>query len=246
MHPDAPLVSRLQSLDQRIAAYEKEIATLPKHIAAIEKTLESHVRRLEADRAALAANQKDRKKFEGDIQAHDQKISKLKDQMLGAKTNEQYRAFQNEIDYIAKEIRTAEDRILELMTESEKLNGNVKAAEAALAEEKKSVEAEKAQARERTAADQTQLEAARKERTEAVQGISRPTLNTYERIRKKWNGSAIAEGTSGRCSACQIVLRPQHFQDLRRGDALITCENCGRFLMYNPAVTAEGTRVAMS
>src|SRR5579862_1081117 len=123
MHPDAPLVSRLQSLDQRIAALEKEIATLPKHIALIEKTLESHVRRLEADRSALAANQKERKKHEGDIQVHQQKISKLRDQMLGAKTNEQYRAFQHEIEYIEKEIRTAEDRILELMTESERLEG---------------------------------------------------------------------------------------------------------------------------
>ena len=144
MHPDTHLVIQLQSLDQRIAALEKEVAALPKHIAAIEKTLESHLRRLEADKAALAANQKERKKIEGDIQMNEQKISKLRDQMLGAKTNEQYRAFQHEIEYIEKEIRKAEDRILELMTESEPLDGNVKKAEAALKEEKQLVEAEKA------------------------------------------------------------------------------------------------------
>src|SRR5215469_7251340 len=130
MHPDIHLVIELQSLDQRIAALDKEIAALPKHIAAIEKTLETHVRRLEADKAALSANQKDRKKLEGDIQAHEQKISKLKDQMLTVKNNEQYRAFLNEIDYIQKEIRKAEDRILELMAESELLEGNVKKADA--------------------------------------------------------------------------------------------------------------------
>ena len=137
MHPDIRLVIELQSLDQRIAALDKEIAALPKHIASIEKTLETHVRRLEADKAALSANQKDRKKLEGDIQAHEQKISKLKDQMLTVKNNEQYRAFLNEIDYIQKEIRQAEDRILELMAESELLEGNVKKAEAALKEEKR-------------------------------------------------------------------------------------------------------------
>ena len=85
MHPDTRLVSQLQAIDLRMAELEKEVAALPKHIAVIEKTLESHQRRLEADRAALAANQKDRKKFEGDIQMHEQKISKLRDQMLGAK-----------------------------------------------------------------------------------------------------------------------------------------------------------------
>src|SRR5580658_9548284 len=110
MHPDTHLVIQLQSLDQKIAALEKEVAALPKHISAIEKTLESHVRKLEADRAALAANQKDRKKLEADIQVHQQKISKLRDQMLGAKTNEQYRAFQNEIEFAEKEIRKCEDR----------------------------------------------------------------------------------------------------------------------------------------
>src|SRR5205807_7659894 len=119
MHPDTHLVIQLQSLDQKITAHQKEVAALPRHIATIGKTLESHLRRLEADRAALSANQKERKKLEGEIQLHEQKISKLKDQMLGAKNNEQYRAFQHEIDYIAKEIRTAEDRILELMSESE-------------------------------------------------------------------------------------------------------------------------------
>src|ERR1041385_6613770 len=124
MHPDTHLVIHLQTLDQRAAALEKEIAVLPKHIGVIEKTLESHIRRLEADKAALVANQKDRKNLEGEIQLHQQKISKLRDQMLGAKTNEQYRAFQHEIEFIEKEIRQAEDRLLELMTESEPLDLN--------------------------------------------------------------------------------------------------------------------------
>src|SRR5215467_6303797 len=212
MHPDIHLVIQLQSLDQQIAGLEKEVAALPKHIAVIEKTLESHVRKLEADRAALVANQKDRKKLEGDIQMHEQKISKLRDQMLQAKTNEQYRAFQHEIEYIEKEIRKAEDRILELMSESEPLDVNVKKAEASLKEEKQTVEAEQKRARERTAADQAQIAQLGTERGETAKKLPADTLNTYERIRKKWHGLAIAEATTGRCAACQIMLRPQYFQ----------------------------------
>jgi predicted nucleic acid-binding Zn-ribbon protein len=239
MHPDTHLVILLQSLDQRIAALEKEVAALPKHIQTIEKTLESHVRKLEADRSALVANQKERKKLEGDIQLHEQKISKLKDQMLQAKTNEQYRAFQHEIEYIEKEIRKAEDRILELMSESEPLEVNVKKAEAALKEEKQLVEAEKARARERTAVDQTQLGEHRAERKEVLEKLPRSTVVTYDRIRKKWNGLTIAEAIDGRCSACQIVLRPQYLQDLKRGEELMLCESCGRFLYYNRPVSLE-------
>ena len=154
MLTDLKLVIRLQEVDNRLADLHKEISALPIHIAEIEKKLVSHERKLEADRAALSANQKERKKCDTDIQAQEQKISKLKDQTLQAKTNDQYRAFQNEIEFCQKEIRKCEDRILELMTESEPLDRNVKAAEASLKTEKAQVETEKQVARDRTAVDQ--------------------------------------------------------------------------------------------
>jgi predicted nucleic acid-binding Zn-ribbon protein len=241
MHPDTRLVSQLQAIDLQMTELEKEVAALPKHIAVIEKTLESHQRRLDADRAALTANQKERKKLEGDIQIHEQKMSKLRDQMLGAKTNEQYKAFQHEIEYLQKEIRTAEDRILELMSESESLETAVKSAEVALKDEKRLVETEKSRARERTAADQAQLQQLQAQRVEAAGKLPAATLAEYARIRKKWHGVVIAEATSGRCAACQIVLRPQYLQDLKKGEHLMTCESCGRFLFYNPPVRVEMT-----
>src|SRR5215813_4162360 len=168
MLPDLKLVIRLQDVDTRLADLQREIAALPKHIAEIEKRLVSHERKLDADRAALVANQKERKKCEGDIQVQEQKITKLKDQMLGAKTNDQYRAFQNEIEFCQKEIRKAEDRILQLMSESEPLDKNVKIAETALKAEKTQVDAEKAQARERTAVDQRAVQQLQEERAGLV------------------------------------------------------------------------------
>jgi uncharacterized protein len=250
MPPDLKLLIHLQVLDTRLGELAREIAALPKHVAEIEKKLVSHERKLEADRAALLANQKERKKCEGDIQMQEQKIAKLKDQMLGAKTNEQYRAFQNEIDFCQKEIRKAEDRILELMTESEPLDKNVKAAEAALKTEKAQVDAEKNQARERTAADQNAAQQLQEERAGLVKSITPALYQRYERVRPNRKGIAVAEVVDGRCTACQIVLRPQYFQDLKRGETVLSCESCQRILYYNPPQSFEefegGTRVAMS
>lgn len=232
-------VTRLQSLDLKIAEIEREIAALPKHVAQIEKALDNHNRRLEADRGALAANQKDRRRLEDDIKGHEQKISKLRDQMAGAKTNEQYRAFSNEIDYAAREIRKCEDRILDLESEAEPLGAAVKKAEEALKEEKKQVEAEKKKAQDKTAADQKQLQQIASERASLAAGLGKTIYATYERIRKKSRGIAIAEVLEGRCGACMIALRPQFFQDLRKGDNVMTCESCGRILYYNPPVSFE-------
>ena len=238
MHPDIAIASQLQGLDQRILALTKEIATLPRHIADIEKTLESHTRKLEADRAALAANQKERKQLDGEIQVQEQKISKLKGQMADAKTNEVYRAFQHEIEYCEKEIRKAEDRILDLMTESEPLEKNVKAAEASLAREKQQVDGEKKVAQERTAADKREVAQLEAERKTALARMSAPAVSIYERIRKR-SSIVVAEAVDGRCSACRIALRPQVSQDLRKGDQVMLCESCGRMLYYNPPASFE-------
>ena len=236
MLQDLALALRLQALDRKIVALESEIATLPKHIAEIERRLDSHTRRLEVDRAALTGNQRDRKKLEGDIQVHQQKISKLRDQTLQAKTNEQYKAFQNEIGYAEGEVRKAEDKILDLMEQSEPLEKNVKAAETDLKREQQHVEAEKKRANERTAADQRELGDRRSERKSIVDEMEPKFYLDYERIRKKTKNSPIADATEGRCDACQIALRPQFFQDLRRQDKIMFCESCGRILTYNPVV----------
>jgi predicted nucleic acid-binding Zn-ribbon protein len=239
MTPDIQAVLRLQSLDLRAAGLQKEIAALPKHIAQIEKALDTHLRKLDVDKAALAANQRGRKSQEDEIKVQEQKMSKLRDQMLQAKNNEQYKAFQHEIEFCEKEIGKAEDRILDLMGESESLDKNVKAAEAALKVEKEHVEGEKAHARKRTDEDQAFLGGVLADRKAIVEALNPKLLATYERIRKKWNGVAVADATSGRCQACQISLRPQFFQELKKAEQLILCESCGRILTYSPPVNLE-------
>jgi len=234
MLPDLKLVIRLQEIDNRLADLNREISALPVHISEIEKKLIAHERKLEADRAALAANQKERKKCDADIQTQDQKISKLKDQTLQAKTNDQYRAFQNEIEFCQAEVRKSEDRILELMSESEPLDRNVRAAEAALKAEKAEVEAEKQVARERTAEDQKAKADLMKERGEIVAGITPPVYQRYTRIAKMRRGIGVAEAVDGRCSVCNMALRLQFSQDLKKGEQVLSCESCGRILYYNP------------
>lgn len=239
MLPDITRAIRLQILDDRVAELSKEIAALPKHIAEIEKKLESHQRRLEHDRAALTANQKDRKRLEGEIQGSEQKISKLKTQMMEAKTNDQYRAFQHEIDFCQQEIRRHEDRILDLMSESDPLEKAVKAAEASLSAEKKQVEAEKNVARERTAADQREIDGLIRERTGILGEMDPKIASEYERIRKGRAGVAIAEVIGGRCSKCNMAVRPQFMQELKRGDSIMVCESCKRMLYWNPPQGVE-------
>lgn len=239
MLPDIEHAIRLQLLDDRTTVLAREIAALPKHIAEIERRLESHLRRLETDKAAVGANLRERKKIEGEIQGHEQKISKLKGQMMEAKNNEQYHAFQHEINFCQTEIGKNEERILVLMGESEPLEKNVKTAEIALAAEKREVDAEKKKAQERTAADQHEIAKLKTEREKILAEMTPKVASEYERIRKGRAGVAIAEAVNGRCSKCNIMLRPQFLQELKLGNSIMVCESCRRMLYVNPPQSFE-------
>ena len=234
MHPDLVMASRLQALDQRITAIEKEIAALPKHIAEIEKQLDIHLKRLEADKAALAANATGRKKMEGDVELARQKVSKLKDQMMSAKTNEQFKAFQHEIEFLEKETRNNEDKILDLMGSAEPLDAAVKKADAELKAEKAQVEKEKAEARKQTSKDLKALAELKAERLTAVAEMQPDLYRVYENLRKRWGPNVVVEVAGSLCKGCKLLMRPGFQQELQVGDKLMQCENCGRMLIYNP------------
>ncbi|MEZ5398600.1 MAG: C4-type zinc ribbon domain-containing protein [Bryobacteraceae bacterium] len=239
MQSDLDTIARVQTLDLRAAELRTEIAELPKQIARIEKQLEAHNRSLEASKAMLAANQKDRRACEGEIQVQQQKISKLREQMMSAKTNEQYRAFQHEIEFCEGAVRTQEDRIIELMDQVEKLESAVKADEAALAVERTGVEKQQNEARERTAADRAALDQTQAERKDMLASVNPAVAAAYERALKRFKVVAVADASNGRCSACHLELRPQFFLELRRRDKLMLCENCSRILHYNPPVAVD-------
>jgi len=226
-------------VDNQAAELSREVAALPKHIALIESKLAGSRRRVEMDKAALLANGKERKTLEGEIQLQNQKVSKLRDQMLAAKNNDQYQSFMHEIGFCETEIRKHEDRILELMSESELLDKNVKSAETLLAEEKKQVDSEKAQARDKTAVDEKLLAELEARRASIATEITPSILKEYDRLRKARRGVAVAEVGEGRCAACHIGVRPQFMQELRRGDKVMFCESCGRILVYNPPQSVE-------
>lgn len=242
MHKDVAIALELQTIDHRIAELRREIATLPRQIAAIENALVSRLKRLEMDKAALAANQRERKRLDGEVATQQQKISKLRDQMLQAKSNDQYRAFQHEIDFCEQSIRKCEDQTLDLMGEAEALEKNVAVAEVSLAAEKKVVAAERVKAQARTAEDKVELAKAEAEYATHAQQMSVPMLTYYQRLRSRYykEGDVVAEVKNSICRACMMQMRPQYFQDVKSGEKVLTCDTCRRILYYDePAVDVD-------
>jgi len=231
MNPDLEKLIALQEADREIERLNQEIALLPHRVAAIERKLAETRAQVEKARAAIAATQRDRKKLETEIQDHQQKISKYREQSLSVKTNEQYKALLQEITFAEQVIRGCEDKILEGMLAIETQEKNLKAAEAELKQETAEIEKEKAEARARTEQDQKELAEWTGRRNQLRSEISADVVPYYDRV-VKLRKSAISEVRDGKCAACNVMLRPQTYNEVRANDRIIACDSCGRVLYY--------------
>ena len=223
---------RLQELDRRIDGLTREIDGLPAHIASIEAKLAAHKQELADTQAVLADNGREHRSLEGQVGDFKQKISKLQDQMNSARTNEQFRAFQHEIQYCKDQIDQLEERILDRMEQAEVLQENVAKAEADLKIESKRVAEEVERARARIAADRDEREREREERRALSAQVDPATLRTYERVRDA-RGIAVTPVIGESCGSCHVRLRPKILQDLRLiKKGVLTCESCGMIVYF--------------
>ena len=234
MLPDIEKLLELQAADSEIRALQNEVAALPKRVAAIEQKLAGTKAHLEKVRATAKTDEANRKKFEANIKDLQGKISKYRDQSLDVKTNDQYKALLHEIQFAEQEIRLNEDRILEVMVNVEAREKEVKAAETELKAETAEIEKEKEEARKVTAEDQKKLSERNAERDRLRQGISEDVLRHYERV-AKFRGSGLAEVRDHKCMGCQVMLRPQTYNEARSGATVMACESCQRIYYYVPA-----------
>ncbi len=234
MNSDLANLIELQKADAEIGRLQAEIASLPKKVAAIEAKLAGSKDRADKAKAALKADELARRKHEADIEALRQKISKYRDQMLSVKTNQEYQALGHEITFAEKDIARLEDKILETMVDADSKNAELKRAEGDLKAHTAEIEKEKAIATQRTAEDEKLLASATEQRNSLRKSIDADVLRHYDRV-LKFRGSAIAEALEQRCMGCQVLLRPQVYNELRSTEKFITCDSCQRILYYDPA-----------
>jgi predicted nucleic acid-binding Zn-ribbon protein len=224
----------LDETDREIARLRAEVAALPGRVATIETKLARVRAQIEAARQGLKDIEAARRKYEGSISTLREKISKYRDQMLAVKTNQEYRALGNEIQFTEQEISRIEDHILEGMLQVETREAQLKVLEAEQKKQQAEVDREKSEARARTEQDEKRLSELVPAREQLRQTINPDTLRHYDRV-LKMRGSGIAEARDQYCQTCHVMMRPQVFQDVMIGDHIVTCDSCGRIFYYKPS-----------
>jgi predicted nucleic acid-binding Zn-ribbon protein len=237
MHPDLEKLIELQRQDLEAKRLREALAARPKRLAELTAKFEA----VKGQRAVvLELIQKEellRRRQESDVKDRQAKIAKVRKQLDGATTAVQVTAFEHEIGFAQAEISRLEDAELESMERSEGLEEQKRLADEAVANAEATLKGERERGVETSALDRAALVAVEEQRAAARATIGEEALSTYDRIAKA-KGMAVSEAVNQRCSACQMMVRPQRWNDLcdrSQKEVMMSCESCGRLLYYDPA-----------
>jgi uncharacterized protein len=232
MNSDLKQLIRLQSIDLSIQELRTRVDKFPTISKALDQKLKTAQAGVEAGKEKAKSNTGSRKKLETEIGSIESKISKYRDQMMSVKTNEEYRALQHEIEHAQLAIRKVEDEILNLMLDAETGQADLKTAELELKRDQENVHSERKKLEEENKRDLSALDAYLKERKEIETGISSDLFTQYERVRKHRGGIGVAAAREEKCDICQVRIRPQIYQEIRKNDQIIFCDACQRILYF--------------
>ena len=236
MHPDIQKLMQLQQMDVEAKRLRDEMIALPKLVAQLATKATATVGQRAVVIDLIAKEEVLRRRQELDVKDHQAKIEKIRKQLDLATDTKQVTAFEHEIAFAQGAISKLEDEELESMERSEQLEAQKVLADKAVAEAEAKHAQERARAIETIAADKTKLAEVEAARTAQRATIGEDALSTYDRIAKS-KGTAVAEALNQKCMACQMMLRPQRWNELRDRDLteMMSCESCGRMLWYDPA-----------
>lgn len=229
----------LQDVSARTEDARRRVAEAPGRVQALDAQLAGAIAALDAAKAALAVSQAARRALESECGVAQQRVSKYKDQLMEAKDNRQFHALQHEIATFSEEVQRIEGQIIERMVEGDELAAKVKAAEVALANDRKSIVAQKAAIDAEAVALTAGLTTLVAERATIAKGLSPSELSTFETMFRARKNVALAKVVDGLCEACRVRVRPHLYNQIRAADQIIQCESCQRILYFVPPVKAD-------
>lgn len=233
MSPELSQLIELQELDIQIQRTSERLSWIPEERDRTENEFKQHAAEFLDLKSKHERTLEDRKLLEAELATTQQNHEKFEQDKTRVRNEKEYTAVLREIDATRKHIGTLETDILKRMEEIESLDSELAARAPDVERMRAEVDVSLA------GLDKEHEEASRllsefSERRKNLAGqMPKHLFLTYERMSRLGRGQALAEVRSnGICVACRVRVRPKIFSDVRKGDQLIICENCGRILYY--------------
>lgn len=230
----------LQKTDTEIRRLEADIAAIPQRRAEIETEFDQRAFEIRGLETRRDEAQTARARLETELAETRAKVERAERNLMSSKKQDEYTAAIREADAARKHISQLETQILEKMEGFEQAEKDLSEREPEVARLRSEMEERLKEFEAQTSAQTEKLTAARRERERLAADLPKNVITLYNRISTRIrDGVAVAEARNGSCTACFMALRPQVMAEVRRGDDVITCDNCNRILYYAPDEAAN-------
>lgn len=233
MLPELEALLELQRRDTLLLDAKRRKEAIPARRDALRGALAAAKADQDRAKKELDAARTARRAFEKEVEGFQAEVVKLERQLLDVKTNQEYTAMRHQIDAVKQKRSDAETKILENYEKEEALASSLKGAEKRVADEEARLKQGEAEIDREAAALDESLQALTSDRDAVRPRVPAPVLSRYDRLAGAKEGVAVAEVRKGACGGCFRALTPHAMQEIRRGEAIMICEACGRILIYN-------------
>ena len=229
----------LQKVDDEIIDIEADMERAPREVAEAEAAAEALGEKTTQVKEKIDLLKKQRSRLESEIEEDSNKVKKSKNKLMMVGNTREYHAMMREMDSLEKLNRMREEEKVALIEELgnqeavlTELNTELGELEADLAQKRAGLEAALAEGKKR-------LTSLNKQRATSCKAVPGPILGRYEFIRSRLQNPVIVPVEEGVCCGCNIKIPPQTYNDLQKGQQIISCPNCQRLIFWGEHVAEE-------
>ena len=229
---DMEMILKLQGIDYELGELERSKDYLPDMISNLEKEIQEISKALEDSEKEVTEQTILHKKLDIELAILNQELAKFQKQMQDIKTNKEYDALTNEIVNRKLKISSTEEEILKILTNIDDLKEKIKEYKQRSEEVDKNNTAQLAYLKKELNSIEDKVKIKQGERKNLTVRIDKRLLSTYERVKKGRGDQVIVTIKKRACTGCYKGIPPQKIQEIRRGEQIFTCDNCGRILIW--------------
>jgi len=225
-------LARLQEIDDQLSALERSKGDYPERIEQLQGELSEKLGKQASVDQSRVDLEKDKRRLERLLKDRNAHLEKEQVRLAEVKTNKEWDAIQKEIDAAKSEIREVEDELLGVIEQVEQLSNTADTETEELRNWQTQAVAEIADLKEKLSKVAGRMSSIRSERDALTLRIDDRLKRVYNRIKQGKQGTAVVPVVRSACGGCYTRIPPQMLTEIRRAERPITCENCGRLIIW--------------